>query len=416
MTAVAGLTGDLTMRELARDELTKLVRLEELAWGWKADDGRAPWLEEFLEPGHTIGVFHARELVATHGMAALRLTVPGGQVVDMAGFTFLVVHPMFRQRGLMSALTQHGFDLARREGRMPVGAGMPHHSRTHLRYGYGIATRYAQVDIDLDGQRELRDVTGDGQLEFIGAETALEVMHEVSSQLTGARNGWVPRAPCTDRYRYARAGARSGQHGPMIFAVHRSAAKMADGFLSYRQYADSDAHGRPRGSLQIDELLGTSPAVEAQLWQHCFSNPLISAITAARRPVNDPVIARLSDPRAWRQIVRDDMIVYLLDIPAALAARRYSREDTVVLEVREPGGSHHCFSLAGGLTGAQCEPTRHDPDIGLSLSALNAAYLGDVSLTDLAASGEVAEYTAGSLRRATAMFSWSPAPWVQDTF
>jgi predicted acetyltransferase len=110
------------------------------------------------------------------------------------------------------------------------------------------------------------------------------------------------------------------------------------------------------------------------------------------------------------------MIVYLLDIPAALAARRYSREDTVVLKVREPGGSDSCFALAGGLTAAHCEPASHAPDIGMSLSALNAAYLGDVSLIDLAASGQVAEYTAGSLRRASAMFSWSPAPWVQDTF
>lgn len=409
------LPGDLTMRGLATDEVADLIRLEELVWGWKADEERTPWAQEFLEPAHTVGVFDGRELVATHGTTALRLTVPGGEVVATAGITFLVIHPAYQGRGLMSVLTLHAHDLARHEG-MPTGAGVIHHSRTHLRYGYGVATRYAHAEIGLDGQRELRDVADDRRLELVDEKAALDVMHEVSSRLTGARNGWIPRAPCTDRYKYARAGTASGRHGPVTFAAHRSESGSADGFLSYRQFADSDTYGRPRGSLRVEELFGTSAAVEAQLWQHCFGNPLVSTVTATRRPVNDPVTARLNDPRAWRQTVRDDVSVCLLDIPVALAARRYSREDAVVLEVAQPDGSRGCFALDGGLTGAQCQPTTRAPDIGLSLSALGSAYLGDIGLTDLAASGQVTEYTPGSLRRATAMFSWSPAPRIQDSF
>jgi predicted acetyltransferase len=417
MTGVPCLPAGLTMRVLAPDELADLVRLEELVWGWKADEERLLWLQEFLEPAHTIGVFDGSELVASHGMTALRLTVPGGAVVAMAGFTFLVVHPAYRGRGLMSVLTLNGYELARREGRMPVGGGMPHHSRTHLRYGYGAATRYAHVELDLDGQRELRDVVDDGRLELVGTKAALDLLHEVSSQLTGLRNGWVARRPWTDRYKYARAGLPSGTYGPVTFAIHRRERHgRPDGFLSYRQFADSDPYGRPRGTLRVEELFGTSAEVEAQLWQHCIGNPLVSAITATRRPVNDPVSARLRDPRAWRQTVREDMGICFLDIPAALAARRYSREDAVVLEVIDLDGDRRRFVLEGGLAGAHCERSTRSADLTVSLSALGSAYLGDVSLVELAASGQAAEHTPGSLRRASAMFSWTPAPWVQDTF
>ncbi|HLX48474.1 MAG TPA: GNAT family N-acetyltransferase [Streptosporangiaceae bacterium] len=417
---VTGLPDGLVMRGLAVGELASLVALEALVWGWQADGRRADWLAEFLEPGHTIGVFQGGELVAAHGMTALKLTVPGGQVLDFAGFTFLLVHPLLRGRGLMSALTLHGLDLAIRDGRMPAGGGMPHHSRTHLRYGSGVATRYANVEIGLDGQRELRGVTDDGRLELLGHDAALGVMHEVSAQLSGVRNGWVPRARCTDRYRYSGSAGNRARYGPMVFAGHRKEVQGSgsgyDGFLSYRQCVESDSHGRPRGALQIDELFATSPQAEAQLWRHCFANPLVSSVTASRRPVRDPIIARLTDPRGWRQTVRDDMIVYLLDVPAALAARRYSRDDTVILEVHQPDGDRRRYALDGGLDGARCEPAGRAPDIGMPATALCAAYLGDVSLAELAAAGQVEEYTAGSLRRASAMFSWSPAPLVQDTF
>jgi predicted acetyltransferase len=401
---------DLVIRHLAVDELEELVRLEALVWGWQADAGRLPWYREFLAPQHTMGVFQAGRLVATHGITAQRLTVPGGGVVDLAGCTCLVVHPLARHRGLMSVLTTGSFDLARRAG-LALAGGMPIHSRTHLRYGYGYATRYAQVELDLDGQRQLRDTTADGRLENVDDKAALVAMHELAERLVGTRNGWMPRAACTNAYKYAGANARSGEYGPMAFVLHRSRDAAVDGLLGYRVSTGADEYGRPRGTLAIAELFGTSAEAEAQLWRYCLENPLVSRITATRRPVRDPITARLADPHAWRQVVRDDMVLRVLDVGAALSARRYAREDTVVLKVHDVPGR---FELAGGLDAASCQPTGAGPDITLTLSALGSAYLGDITLADLAAAGQVTEHTPGSLRRASAMFSWSPAPWVQD--
>jgi predicted acetyltransferase len=418
---MADAADDLVLRVLSADELSDFVELEALAWGWRVHEPRIRWYAEFLAPGHTLGIFHGHRLVAMRGMTRLQLTVPGGRVVDLAGFTCLAVHPLYRNRGLMSRLTRHAFDLVRREGHMPIGAAMPHHSRTHLRYGYGVASRYANVELAVDGRRTLLDVPDDGRLDYVDEKTALSAMHELSARLTGARNGWVPRQASADAYKYSGAAAGEGEFGPVAFVVHHSADGTVDGVLSCRHTAGSDTYGRPQGTLKIIELFGLSAGAEAQLWRHCVSDSLVTGVIASRRPVNDPIVARLPDPRAWRQVNRDDMILCLLDIPEALAARRYSREDAVVIEVCRPAENGAApagtrYELTGGLAGATCRPVGRTPDITMSLSALGAAYLGDNSLLDLAASGQVAEHTPGALRRAGAMFSWSPAPWVQDTF
>jgi predicted acetyltransferase len=256
-------------------------------------------------------------------------------------------------------------------------------------------------------------VTDDGRLEFVDHPAVLKHLADLSVRMLDVRNGWVPRHPCTDAYKYAGAAGRSGEYGPMEFVVHRSASGEVDGLAGFRRANGTDDYGRVRGTLRISELFGLSAMAEAQLWRVCLAEPLVSRITATRRPVYDPVTARLPEPRAWRQTVRDDMFLRLLDIPVALAARRYGREDRIVLAVRGDGGR---FVLTGGLASADCHPTDEPADLTLTSAALGSAYLGDVSLVDLAATGQVAEHTPGGLRRAAAMFAWSPAPWLPDAF
>jgi predicted acetyltransferase len=428
---MASLAGDLSLRQLSPAELADFAQLEALVWGWPVYESRARFYAEFLEHGHSWGVFREGRLVASHGLVRLRLTVPGGNVVDAAGMTILAIHPEFRGRGLMSLLTANAHDLIRRDGNEPVAVGVPHHSRTHLRYGYGIAARHSSVELDVHGQRTLSGVNGEGTVEYTDVKTALGEMDQLSQRMTGLRNGWIARKPCASAYQYTAAASPDGDFGPVAFVLHRSAAGDVDGFLSYRLRSGADSFGRPNGGMKVIELFGVSGLAEAQLWQHCLSNPVVTQISAARRPVNEPVAARLPDPRAWRQVTRDDMILRTLDVPRALAARCYGRDDTVTLGISGQAGSHAqatwnaeteaaerpaVFELCGGIDGATCRRVRADPDIGMSLSALGAAYLGDVSLADLAASGQVTENKPGSLRRASCMFSWSPAPWIQDTF
>jgi predicted acetyltransferase len=81
-----------------------------------------------------------------------------------------------------------------------------------------------------------------------------------------------------------------------------------------------------------------------------------------------------------------------------LQSRRYSREDSVVIEVRD----QTCPDVAG--------------DIVLDNASLGSVMLGDTSVAALHRAGLVDEMNAGAVRRASAMFSWSPRPWLNHMF
>jgi predicted acetyltransferase len=143
----------------------------------------------------------------------------------------------------------------------------------------------------------------------------------------------------------------------------------------------------------------------------------MTRVTAQWRPADEAFALRLANPRAWRQTLSDGLWLRPLDPAALLAARRYGREDGLVLEVHEPEGSAaRRFRLEGGLEGAACKPSTASPDLRLGVAALGSICLGDAPVERLHRAGEVEEITPGAVARATAMFRWSPAPWSGSFF
>jgi hypothetical protein len=107
-------------------------------------------------------------------------------------------------------------------------------------------------------------------------------------------------------------------------------------------------------------LVGLVPEAEAALWRYLFDMDLAGTIKLSGRPLDDPVRWRLADPRRLRVTdVGDHLWVRLLDVPGALAARRYAVADALVLEVTDAlrPGNQGRFRLEGGPDGATCEPT-----------------------------------------------------------
>jgi Acetyltransferase (GNAT) domain len=59
---------------------------------------------------------------------------------------------------------------------------------------------------------------------------------------------------------------------------------------------DDDA-GLPEGVLEVSEAIATEPAATAALWDNLLSRDLISDFHARMRPVDDPLLYLLADPR-----------------------------------------------------------------------------------------------------------------------
>ena len=119
----------------------------------------------------------------------------------------------------------------------------------------------------------------------------------------------------------------------------------------------------------------------------------------------------------------DGLWVRLVDLPAALAGRRYGDH-----RLAGPGGLGRLLPLERGRAGAsttigepweavaQVERTEDAPDLVLDTADLAAIYLGGIRPTELAVAGRIEERTPGALRRADVLFAADRTPWCVSMF
>lgn len=349
--------------------------------------------------------------VGVGGLIDVRLTLPGGLRLPIAGVTEVGVLPTHRRRGVLRRLMAALLDDAREAG-APCAGLMASEAPIYGRFGFGAADRVARVEV-ATGEVSLREPLVDpGRLEFADVASARAELPGLHERLCAARNGMVSLPALRLRRRYRDADREAGGFGAMCFTLHRDAGGSVDGLLAYRTRLDWMWSNPPRGDLRVEELWAVTEESGSSLWRFCLEHDLMTRVTAQWRPADEAYSLRLANPRVWGQALDDGLWLRPLDPPAVLAARRYGREDGLVLEVHEPDGSSpRRFRLEGGLQGSTCVPTTASPDLSLGTAALGSILLGDAAVERLHRAGQVEEGTAGAVTRATAMFSWSPLPW-----
>lgn len=202
------------------------------------------------------------------------------------------------------------------------------------------------------------------------------------------------------------------------YVVHTSQGGEPDGYVAYR-IKESWPDGLPSNTMIVKELMPATAEAYTALWDYCLGLDLVGVVQAINRPPDEPVRWMLADSRRLRVTQwTDGLWVRLADIVAALEARRYRMDGSVVIEVTDAFIPENAgrYELIGGADGATCRRTEAPCDIVLDITDLGAAYLGNVSLSVLRRAGRVREETAGALARADAMFASEPAPWCATFF
>ena len=108
----------------------------------------------------------------------------------------------------------------------------------------------------------------------------------------------------------------------------------------------------------------------------------------------------------------DRLWARVLDVPAALSARRYATDVDVVLDVRDPfldrGGR---FRLRGGPDGAECVPAGDGaPLVSIEMAALGSLLFGGRPAGSLARAGLLAADDPAVLRRLDTAFRAERTP------
>jgi predicted acetyltransferase len=164
--------------------------------------------------------------------------------------------------------------------------------------------------------------------------------------------------------------------------------------------------------------MAATPSGYAAMWRFLFDVDLVSTVEAWGRPADEPLLHLVREPRRLRFGLMDGLWVRLVDIPAALSARRYRADGRVVFEVTDPfrpeNDGRYELVVEDGV--GRCERTEALGELAGTVNVLGATYLGGVSFTQLAAASQVQALTEEALATADSMFASSSAPWSPWAF
>ncbi|CAN5746478.1 GNAT family N-acetyltransferase [soil metagenome] len=346
-----------------------------------------------------------------------QLTLPGGAAVPAAGVTMVGVLPTHRRQGITSRLMARLFDDAVERGE-PVAVLLASESSIYGRFGYGIASFASSTHLDTARSAFLVPPTCGGRVRLEpDAGKATAVAAEVWERQRSWRPGTLSRRPWTwEMQRRDRESSREGASA-YFFAIHEDDEGVADGVAVYR-FKDVAEHGLARCEAHVSDLFAVDAEVEAALVRFLCDLDLVARVEVELRPADDPLRWRLVESR---QLVVDRYTDWLwarvLDVPAALSARRYAAADRLVLQVddafRPASGGR--FALAAGLEEAECRSTDEPAELTLGADALGSLLLGTVAPSLLAAAGRI-RASPEVLRRADACFASAPAPFNSTRF
>ncbi|WP_250443747.1 GNAT family N-acetyltransferase [Actinotalea sp. C106] len=355
------------------------------------------------------------ELVAIHASYPFsRFPVPGARI-PVAGLTWVGVHPGHRRRGLLRAMiTEHVTrSLARGEA---VSALFAAEAPIYGRFGYGLAARDLRLTIPRGAA--LRDVPGAEdvrvRVERLDPSRHGALLHEVHG--TSDRPGWATRETEALRESYLAdpEPLRDGAESVRVLLAERDGRTV--GYALFRRRSAWEVPG-PRGTVRVREVVAPDAAVARALWGVLLDLDLTATVETGMLAPDDAITHLLVDLRGAEPRTADNLWVRVLDVPSALAARRYAAPVDVVLDVTDTlvEGNTGRWHLHGGPDGAQVGRTEAAAHLSLDVRELGAAYLGGSSLTSLAGAGLVTELEPGALAPAATAFGWPEAPvcsWV----
>lgn len=369
---------------------------------------------QYAELERSLAAWDGDQVVGTTGIWSFELTVPGG-ALPTAGVTWVSVRGSHRRRGLLRAIMRRQLDDVHERGEV-LAALWASEAPIYGRFGYGCAAEGTEIRIERVHSALKFVVPAKGRVRFVTREEALAEWPGFYDSVRLATPGMISRHEKWWSHRHIPEVERSqGGFTRQRFVQYEEDGRVL-GFVCYRMREEVE-DGSEAFELRIAELLSGSDAAYGALWQFVFGIDLVKTIRAHFRPIDEPLVWMLNDPRRLVRRTQDALFVRLVDAAEALAARRYSTDDELIIGLRDNfcDWNTGTYILKGGPGGATCSHTTRSPDLTLETEALAAAYLGGVRFSLLARAGRV-EGSERALRRADAMFAWEPRPWAPEVF
>jgi predicted acetyltransferase len=371
--------------------------------------------ERLSERDRLIGAWDGDRMVGGAAAFTFRLTVPGGDV-GAAGVTAVGVAPTHRRRGILREMMRRQLDDVRARGE-PVAILWASEGSIYQRFGYGLASLAATIEIERLKTAFRLPLEREGDVRLVDRTEGARLFPPIYDGLRREWPGFFDRTETWWELEVLGDPERNRRGaGPMFYALYEAGGR-AEGYVIYRVRQEGDPHAH-RSTLEIRELMAATPRAVHDLWRFAFDIDLIHVIRAERVQPDHPLMLTVAEPRRLGMTLSDALWLRLVDLPAALKARSYRGEGSVVFEVSDSfcPWNAGCWRLESDGKQARIEPADKGPELAVDVTDLAAAYLGAFSFTELARAGRVVERSAGALGRADRMFATDRAPWCPQVF
>jgi predicted acetyltransferase len=406
---------------IGSDRLDDVLRLDVWAFPTERSIDTLRELPSPLSWHRTYGVAQVGDdelLAGFHGAYPLRAyPVPGAEVA-CGWLTWVGVHPGHRRRGILRGMVEHHFADCLANGEAISGL-MAAETPIYGRFGYGMAS--TQLSLTIPRGAALRPVPGAAELDVALEEWDAEAhgdlvaaLHRDYARLPEGlgRPGWATRE--TPEQRTAReadpAALRGGKEALRLLLV-RDETDTVLAYATFRRTTSWERAGA-EGTVHVREAVAPTAAAAHRMWSVLLDLDLTSRVQISNLPVDDPIVSLLVDIRPAVPDYQDNSWLRILDLPTALAQRRYAGDVDVVLKVTDamlPANAGRWRVRADAWEHADVAPTADDPDLALDIRELSAAHLGAISLSSLAQAGLVEVRSPAGLRAASAAWSWPVA-------
>jgi predicted acetyltransferase len=350
----------------------------------------------------------AAAYLGIYGVYPLTLGVPGpGATVrplPVAGLTWVGVHPDHRRRGLLTAMVRHHLEWTRGQG-LAISALHASEPGIYGRFGYGAAVTSRSVTLARGTSLHAPDLDGaaaevETQLTTITDPGTAERLRAVDQASGAVQVGALVFEPSVyERICLEPATAHDAQEPRRVLFARRDGHDVGVAVLRRVQRWQD---GRPAGRAAVS-FRGGQPAERLALLRRLVDLDLIASTTVSLVGDDDPLWHWVRGPRgADSGDAGDNLWLRLVDLPAAFAARGYSADCDVVLEVTDAVLPDNAGRWHLAVRGGQARLERADgdpdlaPDLALDVAVLGAAWLGSANLAAMTRAGLVSEHRPGA--------------------
>ena len=355
--------------------------------------------------------------VATYATMVNRLNVGGQELLPAHLITMVTVRPTHRRRGILRRLITADLRAARDAG-LPLAALTASEATIYGRFGFGAATSAAAVALDTRGGLDFTAPREGSVAAAEGAKLAALVPEIFAAHLErtfgalGRQHGYAMRA----------SGAWSDEAAvpdkALRGVIRYNADGVPDGYAAFKSLGwQTEPH-----TMKVTDLVAASDEAYRELWRYLGSIDLVEKLTFGVAPVEDPLPWMLADRRRYTVTSVEDVLwLRILDPQAALDARGYFGNGSVVLDIADPLGfaaGTWLLEVHDGVGTVSRTTAGELPDVPraeLDVAALGSLYLGAVSARTLAAAGGV-RAAEDALAVLDKVFSAGPAPYCSTHF